>query len=140
MARADNYHWMTQNRHMSFSSRRTDQPCGATTSRSSTSVLWPVWGYSRFGDVLVSLAGTFLLCPVLQYVDDYGSMEEETGATSSFSGFEILNGVLGFHMKTSKRQPPQPEHRTPGVLISSDRDKSYTLNPKPHDAVVPLQY
>ncbi|CAE7244596.1 unnamed protein product [Symbiodinium sp. KB8] len=79
-----------------------------------------VWSYNRFGDVLVACSRTLVLSPALHYVDDYGSMEDEPSADSSFRAFEDYNGCLQISMKPSKRQPPEAQHRIQGVLISSD--------------------
>ena len=76
-----------------------------------------VWAYNRFGDVLTTLSRTLTATPVLHYVDDYGAIEPEQFATSSFTAFEDLNGTLGFHMKQSKRQPPLDRHKIQGVYI-----------------------
>ena len=53
-----------------------------------------VWSYNRFGDVLVACSRTLVLSPALHYVDDYGSMEDELSADSSFRAFEDYNGCL----------------------------------------------
>ena len=78
--------------------------------------------------------GTFSLpvagSPALHYVDDYGSMEDESSADSSFQAFEDYNGCLQISMKPSKRQPPQTQHRIQGVLMSSDPD-NLILTPCP---------
>ena len=39
---------------------------------------------------------------------------------SGFQAFGHLNSTLGFHMKTSKEQPPQHEHKIQGVYINTD--------------------
>ena len=39
---------------------------------------------------------------------------------SGFQAFGHLNSTLGFHMKTSKEQPPQHEHKIQGVYIHTD--------------------
>ena len=92
-----------------------------------------VWSYNRFGDVLVACSRTLVLSPALHYVDDYGSMEDETSADGSFQAFEDYNGCLEISMKPSKRQPPQRQHRIQGVLISSD-DTNLILTPCPDRA------
>ncbi|OLP97327.1 hypothetical protein AK812_SmicGene20369 [Symbiodinium microadriaticum] len=51
-----------------------------------------VWSYNRFGDVLVACSRTLVLSPALHYVDDYGSMEDEVSAESSFRAFEDYDG------------------------------------------------
>ena len=89
-----------------------------------------VWSYNRFGDVLVACSRTLVLSPALHYVDDYGSMEDELSAESSFRAFEDYNGCLQISMKPSKRQPPEKQHRIQGVLISSDT-KNLILTPCP---------
>ena len=43
-----------------------------------------VWGYNRFGDVVVAMSRILLLLPALHYVDDYGSMESEHHSQSGF--------------------------------------------------------
>ena len=89
-----------------------------------------VWSYNRFGDVLVACSRTLVLSPALHYVDDYGSMEDEVSAESSFRAFEDYNGCLQISMKPSKRQPPETQHRIQGVLISSDTE-NLILTPCP---------
>ena len=89
-----------------------------------------VWSYNRFGDVLVACSRTLVLSPALHYVDDYGSMEDELSAESSFRAFEDYNGCLQISMKPSKRQPPETQHRIQGVLISSDTE-NLVLTPCP---------
>ena len=89
-----------------------------------------VWSYNRLGDVLVACSRTLVLSPALHYVDDYGSMEDETSAESSFRAFEDYNGCLRISMKPSKRQPPEAQHRIQGVLISSDTE-NLVLTPCP---------
>lgn len=63
-------------------------------------------------------------------VDDYGSIEPTTSAHSGFESFELINSVLGFHMKKSKRQPPDKSRRIQGVIITCD-DKDITVSPRP---------
>ena len=79
-----------------------------------------VWSYNRFGDVLTSLSRVLTATPVVHLVDDYGSIQPKTHATSGFQAFGHLNSTLGFHMKTSKEQPPQHEHKIQGVYIHTD--------------------
>ena len=79
-----------------------------------------VWAFNRFGDMLSAIARTITCIPVVHYVDDYGSIEPTQTANSGFSTFEQLNSILGFHMKKSKRQPPEQSHRIQGVVISCD--------------------
>ena len=62
-----------------------------------------------------------VLCPALHYVDDYGSSAIAVEAESGFTGFEDLNGALGYNMKPSKRQPPATEQRIQAVIITSDQ-------------------
>lgn len=45
---------------------------------------------------------------------DYGSIEPTTSAESRFETFEQINSLLRFHMKPSKRQPPDSPHRIQG--------------------------
>ena len=77
-----------------------------------------VWGYNRFGDAMVSVSRVILLCPTMRY-DDYGGTEIQNNADSGFQAFEDFNGALGYHMKTSKRQPPASSHKIQGVIIST---------------------
>ena len=79
-----------------------------------------VWSYNRFGDVLTSLSRVLTATPVVHFVDDYGSIQPTTHAMSGFQAFGHLNSTLGFHMKTSKEQPPQHEHKIQGVYINTD--------------------
>ena len=79
-----------------------------------------VWSYNRFGDVLTSLSRVLTATPVVHFVDDYGSIQPATHAMSGFQAFGHLNSTLGFHMKTSKEQPPQHEHKIQGVYIHTD--------------------
>ena len=79
-----------------------------------------VWSYNRFGDVLTSLSRVLTATPVVHFVDDYGSIQPATHAMSGFQAFGHLNSTLGFHMKTSKEQPPQHEHKIQGVYINTD--------------------
>ena len=79
-----------------------------------------VWSYNRFGDVLTSLSRVLTATPVVHFVDDYGSIQPKTHATSGFQAFGHLNSTLGFHMKTSKEQPPRHEHKIQGVYIHTD--------------------
>ena len=79
-----------------------------------------VWSYNRFGDVLTSLSRVLTATPVVHFVDDYGSIQPTTHAMSGFQAFGHLNSTLGFHMKTSKEQPPQHEHKIQGVCINTD--------------------
>ena len=88
-----------------------------------------VWAYNRFG-------------PVLHYVDDYGSIEPSHLAESGFHTFEQLNCLLGFHMKPSKRQPPdkiqkdsrRPYRMRPWISYSSTmpRESQAHLQPTPN--------
>ena len=89
-----------------------------------------VWGYNRFGDAMVSVSRLILLCPMMHYVDDYGSTEASHQADSGFRSFKDFNGALGYNMKTSKRQPPAPSHKIQGVIISTDTNH-ITLTPCP---------
>ena len=89
-----------------------------------------VWGYNRFGDALTALARVLTLTPALHYVDDYGAIQPNHIATSSFSSFSKLNSLLGFHMKTSKEQPPAPSHKIQGVYIDLSATHA-TLRPCP---------
>ena len=73
-----------------------------------------VWAYNRFGDMLTAIARAIACVPVVHYVDDYGSIEPSTLAESGFTTFKQVNSLLGFHMKPSKRQPPEPSHRIQG--------------------------
>ena len=91
------------------------------------------WSYNRFGDIMTSISRVLIFSTVLRYVDDYGSMEPNDTAQSSFESFEELNGVLGFTMKPSKRQPPLPRQRMQGVIIESDHD-TIVLSPCPQRA------
>ena len=81
-----------------------------------------VWAYNRFGDMLSAIARTITCIPVVHYVDDYGSIEPSTTAQSGFDTFEQINSIPGFHMKKSKRQPPDHSHRIQGVLIGCNSD------------------
>ena len=81
-----------------------------------------VWAYNRFGDMLSAIARTITCIPVVHYVDDYGSIEPANTAQSGFDTFEQVNSILGFHMKKSKRQPPEPSHRIQGVIIGCDTE------------------
>ena len=87
-----------------------------------------VWAYNRFGDMLSAIARTITCIPVIHYVDDYGSIEPPTTAQSGFDTFEQINSILGFHMKKSKRQPPDQSHRIQGVIIRCEAD-SITVAP-----------
>ena len=87
-------------------------------------------GLQPIRDGMVAIARILLLCPALHYVDDCGSMEPEHHATSGFQSFEQLNGALRYHMKKSKRQPPDLQHKIQGVIISTD-DQDITLTPCP---------
>ena len=81
-----------------------------------------VWAYNRFGDMLSAIARTITCIPVVHYVDDYGSIEPANTAQSGFDTFEQINSILGFHMKKSKRQPPDHSHRIQGVLIGCNSE------------------
>ena len=89
-----------------------------------------VWAYNRFGDMLSAVARTIACIPVVHYVDDYGSIEPQASARSGFDSFEQINSILGFHMKKSKRQPPERSHRIQGVIISCD-DQHIRVAPCP---------
>ena len=58
--------------------------------------------------------------PVVHYVDDYGSINTKQDADSSFHTFAQLNSILGFHMKPSKEQRPDNEHKIQGVIIQCE--------------------
>ena len=88
-----------------------------------------VWSYNRFGDIMRSISRVLIFSPVLHYVDDYGSMEPNDTAQSSFESFEEFNGALGFTMKPSKRQAPFPHQRMQGVIIESYSD-TIILSPR----------
>ena len=97
-----------------------------------------VWSYNRFGDVLTSLSRVLTATPVVHFVDDYGSIQPARHAMSGFQAFGHLNSTLGFHMKTSKEQPPQHEHKIQGVLYPHGLNTHYnqtlpTTNPADHD-------
>lgn len=87
-----------------------------------------VWSYNRFGDVLTALSRVLTATPVVHFVDDYGSIQPKQHATSGFEAFGHLNSKLGFHMKTSKEQPPQHEHKIQGVYIRTDQ-QCVTISP-----------
>ena len=76
-----------------------------------------VWSYNRFGDMLTSITRVLTATPVVHFVDDYSSIQPIPHADSGFQGFGLLNSTLGFHMKQSKEQPPQHEHKIQGVYI-----------------------
>ena len=82
-----------------------------------------VWAYNRFGDVLTHISRCLCGIPVVHYVDDYGSINSERDAQSSFLTFAQLNSILGFHMKPSKEQKPAKEHKIQGVIIQCHADK-----------------
>lgn len=75
-----------------------------------------VWAYNRVGARLPEP-----LPASRAHVDDYASIGPATSAQSGFGTFEQPNSLLGFHMKTSKRQPPEPSHRIQGVIVSCDQ-------------------
>ena len=89
-----------------------------------------VWSYNRFGDMLTSLTRVLTATPVVHFVDDYGSIQPVAHATSGFQGFGHLNSTLGFHMKQSKEQPPQQEHKIQGVYIHLT-ESHVTIRPCP---------
>ncbi len=89
-----------------------------------------VWSYNRFGDMLTSLTRVLTATPVVHFVDDYGSIQPTSQATSGFQGFGHLNSTLGFHMKQSKEQPPQQEHKIQGVYIHLT-ESHVTIRPCP---------
>lgn len=65
--------------------------------------------------MLSSIAWTIACIPVAPLCfSDYGSIEPTTSAESRFETFEQINSLLGFHMKPSKRQPPDSPHRIQG--------------------------
>ena len=100
-----------------------------------------VWAYNRFGDMLTTIARTIACVPVVHYVDDYGSIEPKTLADFGFTTFEQLNSLLGFHMKPSKRQPPEPSHRIQGVIMQCD-STHVTIAPCPeriHNLTIQIQ-
>ena len=88
-----------------------------------------VWSYNKFG-MLTSLTRVLTATPVVHFVDDYGSIQPMSHATSGFHGFGHLNSTLGFHMKQSKEQPPQQEHKIQGVYIHLT-DSHVTIRPCP---------
>ena len=79
-----------------------------------------VWAYNRFGDVLTHISRCLCGIPVVHYVDDYGSINTKQDADSSFQTFAQLNSILGFHMKPSKEQRPDNEHKIQGVIIQCE--------------------
>ena len=87
-----------------------------------------VWGYNRFGDILVHLSRTLFWAPTLHYVDDYGGIEPAATADSAFQSFADLNTVLGMKTKDSKAQPPASSHRVQGVEITIS-DTTFTAAP-----------
>ena len=89
-----------------------------------------VWSYNRFGDMLTSLTRVLTATPVVHFVDDYGSIQPTSQATSGFQGFGHLNRALGFHVKQSKEQPPQQEHKIQGVHIHLT-ESHVTIRPCP---------
>ena len=60
---------------------------------------------------------------MVHYVDDYGSINTEQDAQSSFHTFAQLNSILGFHMKPSKEQRPANEHKIQGDIIQCRADQ-----------------
>ena len=80
--------------------------------------------------MLTSLTRVLTATPVVHFVDDYGSIQPVTHATSGFQGFGHLNSTLGFHMKKSKAQPPQQEHKIQGVYIHLT-ESHVTIRPCP---------
>ena len=90
-----------------------------------------VWAYNRFGDVLTHISRCLCGIPVVHYVDDYGSINTEQDAQSSFHTFAQLNSILGFHMKPSKEQRPANEHKIQGVIIQCQTNQ-ISVKPCPH--------
>ena len=124
----DSYPCKTLAWHMSYYLLQTDLPYGSITSSSSGAA--SVWSYNRFGDMLTSLTRVLTATPVVHFVDDYGSIQPMSQATSGFQGFGHLNSTLGFHMKQSKEQPPQQEHKVQGVYIHLT-DSHVSIRPCP---------
>eukprot|EP00438_Fugacium_kawagutii_P020595 Skav222350 [mRNA] locus=scaffold3497:166552:168456:+ [translate_table: standard] len=89
-----------------------------------------VWGYSRTADMMIYLNRAINFTPSMHYVDDFGTIEQEVLAESSFKTSHHLWEVVGFQFKKSKQQPPQPSHRMLGIVMTMDRDR-FILAPDP---------
>ena len=74
--------------------------CGATTSCYFGSCA-SVWGYNRFGDAMVSVSRILLLCPTMQYVDDYGSTEITRHSASRHTRYRVSTLASNSNMSSS---------------------------------------
>ena len=99
--------------------RHRVMPFGATAS---------VFHFNKITDALLWLARTLLHIPVIHYVDDLGSVDPESSATSSFQAFDQFCSLLGFRLKFSKRQPPASEQKLQGVIVRIE-DSGVTVAP-----------
>ena len=82
-----------------------------------------VWAYNKLGDILTAIARILMLIPAMHYVDDYGAVEIDKLADSSFRHFKSLNELLGWVMKPSKAQEPRDKHKMQGVFIHFQDNK-----------------
>eukprot|EP00438_Fugacium_kawagutii_P030366 Skav223249 [mRNA] locus=scaffold2231:525208:526590:- [translate_table: standard] len=89
-----------------------------------------VWAYCRTADCMVFLNRAINFTPSMHYVDDFGTVETESGATSSFKSSHHLWETIGFQFKESKQQHPASSHKMQGVIMTMDRDR-FVLSPDP---------
>jgi len=91
-----------------------------------------VWGYNRIADMFTAIGAAWLI-PLLHYVDDFGSIEDDGTVDSGFDAFESMAKLFGFKLKTSKRQTPEDEHVLQGQSFGINNDKAeLTIAPTPH--------
>ena len=81
-----------------------------------------VWSYNRFGDVLTSLSRVLTATPVVHFADDHGSINQKNTPTAALTLSADWTVPLGFHMKHSKDQAPQTEHKIQGAYIQLTQD------------------
>ena len=64
-----------------------------------------VWSYCRVAAFMTWLCRGLLLTPLLHFVDDFGNVETDDVAPSSFTGAQNMCRILGPRFKEVEAQP-----------------------------------
>ena len=89
-----------------------------------------VWAFNRVADMVQYIARKVLLIPLYHYVDDFGSAEPSSMASSGFTAFSQFFGALGLLMKKKKALAPSPKQKLLGVMFDIQQSTMF-LRPCP---------
>lgn len=109
MVHTDNSHWQIQASHMSSFSHQKDQHCGYTMCCCLAAL--PAYGHTTRSEMY------------LQHSPEFSLQHQWYTLLMTMEAYSLNNtqiAALGFHMKTSKEQPPQIERKIQGVYIRTD--------------------